>query len=326
MVFWQTYPLSNIFQAKFNKDIFKSQIFDKESLESPTGVNAIIVRKTENNHLIPEIKEFIKKNFGSPPKTPILDIPEDKLLGNKDHILIVRDIEKNIIGCIRYHYLGIFISSNNEEIYCEDCFTVHKKWRRRGIGDYLLTKLHNYVNKNNIPYSMFLKEGRILSILLTPIYTGLYVFRKLNAINSENVSSLSVIQAYKIMDVFSELNKIFIIRNFSSTNQFWKLYKKDTYKVLVCFQDTYQKFEEEGVMKKICWATGWIESPNMTDNIREEASKELSAMMYPEFDYVWMNKEWIGNDSEWKVDGFFHWYSYQWTSNLNIKKSYCILN
>jgi hypothetical protein len=96
--------------------------------------------------------------------------------------------------------------------------------------------------------------------------------------------------------------------------------------VLVCFQDTYQKFEEDGNMKKICWATGWIESPNMTDNIREEASKELSAMMYPEFDYVWMNKEWIGNNSEWKIDGFFHWYSYQWTTSLNIKKSYCILN
>jgi hypothetical protein len=325
-MFWTSYPIWNILQSKLNNDIFKSLIFDKQALESPTGVNAVIVTKNQNNYLIPEIKEFIKKNFGSPPKTPILDIPEDKLVSNKDHILIVRDIEKNIVGCIRYHYLGIFITSNNEEIYCEDCFTVHKKWRRRGVGDYLLTTLHNYVNKNNIPYSMFLKEGRILSIMLTPVYTGLYVFRKLHTINSENVSTLTVTQAYKIMDVFSELNKIFIIRNFSSANQFWKLYKKDTYKVLVCFQDTYQKFEEDGNMKKICWATGWIESPNMTDNIREEASKELSAMMYPEFDYVWMNKEWIGNNSEWKIDGFFHWYSYQWTTSLNIKKSYCILN
>lgn len=325
-MFWTTYPLSNIIQAKFNKDIFKSQIFNKQSLESPTGVNAIIVTKNENYHLISEIKEFIKKNFGSPPKTPILDIPEDKLLGNNDHIIIIKDIEKNIIGCIRYHYLGIFITSNNEEIFCEDCFTVHKKWRRKGVGDYLLTKLHNYVNKNNIPYSLFLKEGSILSIMVTPVYTGLYVFRKLNSIISQNVCSLTIIQAYKIMDMFSEFNKIFIIRNFSSPNQFWKLYKKDTYKVLVCFQDTYQTFEEDGKFKKICWATGWIESPNMTDNIREEASKELSAMMYPEFDYVWMNKEWVGNSEDWKIDGFFHWYSYQWTSSINIKKNYCILN
>lgn len=325
-MFWTTYPLSNIVQSKINRDIFKSLIFDKPLLESPTGVSGIIITKNKNSHLISEIKEFIKKNFGSPPKTPILDIPEDKLLGNKDHILIIRDIDKNIVGCIRYHYLGIFISANKEEIYCEDCFTVHKNWRKKGVGDYLLTTLHNYVNKNNIPYSMFLKEGKILSIILTPIYTSLYVFKKLSNISLNNLYSLTVTQAYRIMDIFSELNKIFIIRNFSSTNQFWKLYKKDTYKVLVCFQDTFQYFEEEGNIKKICWATAWIESSNMTNDVRKEAVNELSALMYPDFDYAWMNKEWVGDDKEWKVDGFFHWYSYQWTTSLNINKSYCILN
>lgn len=325
-MFWTSYPIMNIIQAKFNKEIFKSQIFDKESIKSPTGINAIIITKNQNTNLIPDIKLFIKNNFGSPPKTPILDIPEDKILGNKDSIIILRDIDKNIIGCIRYHYLGVFITSNNEEIYCEDCFTVDKKWRKKGVGDYLLTVLHKYFNTNNISYSMFLKEGRILSIMLTPIYTGIYVFRKLKEISSNNVHSLTISQGYKIMDIFSELNKIFIVRNFLSTNQFWKLYKRDTFKVLVCFQDTYQIFNEDNNIKKICWATAWIESPNMTDNIRKEASRELSALMYPEFDYVWMNKKWVGNDIEWKIDGFFHWYSYQWTSNINIKNNYCILN
>jgi hypothetical protein len=326
MVFWTTYPLSNIIQAKFNKNIFKSQIFNKESIESPTGINVIIISKNHNEIFIPKIKEFIKNNFGSPPNTPILDIPENQLLGNKDHILFLKDTYNNIIGCIRYHYLGIFITSNNEEIYCEDCFTVKKDWRKKGVGDYLLTQLHIYVNKNNIPYSMFLKEGRNLTIIHSPVYTGLYVFRNLESYYSKNVLSLSIYHAYKIMDLFGELNRIFIIRNFKSTNQFWKLYKKDTYTVLVCFQDAYQSFKEKGEIKKICWATAWIESPNMIDKYREEASRELSALMYPEFDYVWMNKEWTGNDNTWKIDGFFHWYTYQWTTYLNINKSYCILN
>ena len=326
MVFWNTYPLTNIIQAKFNKDTFKSQIFKKESVESPTGINAIIITKNQNTHLISDIKIFIKNNFGSPPNTPILDIPENHLLGDKDHILIVKDINKNIIGCIRYHYLGVFISSNNQEIYCEDCFTVKRDWRKKGVGDYLLTQLHIYVNKNNIPYSMFLKEGRNLTIIHSPLYTGLYVFRKLYAQYSKNVLSISVNQAYKLMDIFQELNKIFIIRNVQSTNQYWKLYKKDTYTVLICFQNAFQNFKEKEEIKKICWATAWIESPNMIDKYREEASRELSALMYPEFDYVWMNKEWVGNDTEWKVDGFFHWYPYQWTTNISIKKSYCILN
>lgn len=328
MVFWKTYPLLNVIQAKFNREIFKSQIFNKEPLISPTGVNGIFITIHENNNLVSEVKQFIKKNFGSPPKSPLLDIPENMLLGSKDHILIVRDIDKNIVGCIRYHYLGNFITSQNEEIYCEDCFTVHKKWRGKGIGDYLLTRLHIYVNKNNIPYSLFLKEGMLLPIIVSPIYTGVYVYKKLNeCIVNDHVKSLSSIQAYKLIDLFRELNPgMFIIRNIQSQNQFWKLYKNETQKVLVCFQDTFQRFEENGRMNKICWATAWIESSNLTDENRKEAAKELSALMYPEFDYVWINKEWVGNDESWKTDGIFSWYSYQWTTAINIKKSYCILN
>jgi GNAT superfamily N-acetyltransferase len=326
-MFWTTYPLLNIIQAKLNRNIFKSLIFEKQSIESPTGVDAIVITREVNTHLLQSVKVFIKNYFGSPPTTPVLDIPEDKLLGNDDHIIIVRDIEKNIVGCIRYHYIGIFTTSQNEKMFCVDCFAVHKKWRGKGIGDYLLITLHRYFNKNKIPYCMFLKEGRILPITHTPTYTGIYVFRKLETILSENVSSLTVSQAYRYIDLFREFNpNLFIIRNIASTNQFWKLYRKDTYKVLVCFQDTYQKFEEYGEIKKICWANAWIESPNMTDNVREEASRELSAMMYPEFDYVWMDKEWVGNDSSWKIDGFFHWYCYQWATSINIKRNYCILN
>ncbi len=325
-MFWTTYPILNVIQTIFNGTIFKSLVFEKKILESPTGINPIIITQNKNIIFLSEVKNFIKENFGDPPKTPILDIPENKLLGNKDHIIAIRDNTNNIIGCIRYHYIGLFITSQNEEIYCVDCFTVNKKWRKQGIGDYLLTYLHNYVNKNNIPYSILLKEGNILPIIHMPIYTGVYVFRKLEKMISKNVSHLSVNDAYKIIDLFCKFNpNLFIIRNNASKNQFWKLYKNNTYKILVCFQDTYQRFEENGISKRICWATGWIESPNITDNIREEASKELSALMYPEFDYVWMNKEWVGlNDSDWKIDGYFHWYSYQWATNISIKKSYCI--
>ena len=328
MVFWNIYPLLNVIQSKFNRDIFKSQTFDREYLESPTGVKAINICKNQNEHLIPEVKEFIKKNFGSPPTTPILDIPVELLLGPNDHIIIVRDIDKNIVGCVRYHFLGLFVTSENESIYCVDCFTVHKKWRRKGLGDYLLTTLHIYVNKNNIPYSMFLKEGRNLQIIHNPLYTGIYVCREIKKISiSENIKELSVTQAYRLMDLFREINPdIFIIRNIKATNQIWKMYKRDTFKILACFQNAYQTFEKDNKINKICWVTGWIESPNVTDEFREEASRELSDSMFSMFDYVWMNKVWSGNSEEWSIDGPFHWYSYQWTSYVNIKNSYCILN
>ena len=333
MVFWNTYPLYNVIQSKFNREMFKSQIFYKEALLSPTGVESIIVRQGQNDRYVVNICDFLRANFGNPPKTPILDIPESKLLCMKDHILILKDIDKNIIGCIRYHYLGVFVTNENEEIYCVDCFCINKKWREKGVGDYLLTQLHIYVNKHNIPYSLFLKEGRNLSIVHNPLYTGTYVYRQLEATTLvENVKVLTTTQAYRVMDLFRELSfGMFIIRNILSTNQIWKLYTKDMYKVLVCFQNAYQRFEEDKKMKRIVWATAWIESPNMTDDIREEASKVLSDTMYPEFDYVWMNKEWVGNtflakDSIWLTDGPFHWYSYQWTSCVTPKRSYCILN
>ena len=331
MVFWKIYPLLNVIQTKFNKDIFKSQIFERDPPHTPTGVDAIVIRPSlPNINLLPEIRQFIRNNFGSPPKTPVLDIPESQLLTANDHIVIVRDINKLLVGCIRYHYLGTLITSGkNEQIYCVDCFTVYKTWRGRGVGDYLLTFLHNYVNEHNIPYSMFLKEGRALSIVHTPLYTGIYVFRELHSnhlIHPNHIMDLTPRQAYRLMDISLELNKILIIRNIKSTNQYWKLYEKGTYKVLACFQDAYQTFMENGRRKKICWVTGWIESPNMTDEYREEASRELSDSMYPAFDYVWMNKKWVGNTtSQWKIDGPFHWYPYQWTSSININYSYSIL-
>jgi N-acetylglutamate synthase-like GNAT family acetyltransferase len=328
MVFWKTYPLLNVIQAKFNREIFKSQIFDRESIESPTGTKMIIVRKNYNEHIVSEIRDFIKNNFGSPPKTPIYNIPNRFLLSEKDHILVVKDIDRLIVGCVRFHFLGTYASSDNEEIYCVDCFTVNKKWRGKGLGDYLLTYLHTYVNNNNIPYCMFLKEGFSLSIVHSPIYTGIYVYRELLEQRiTENIKDLSVVQAYRLMDLFREINpRMFIIRNIKSENQKWKIYKKDKNKILACFQDAFQSFEEDKKIKKIGWCTGWIESSGITDEFREEASRELSASMFPEFNYIWMNKEWVGNEKIWKVDGPFNWYTYQWTSAINIKNSYCILN
>jgi GNAT superfamily N-acetyltransferase len=330
MVFWKIYPLLNVIQTKFNKDIFKSQIFHRDPPHTPTGVDAIVIRPSlPNIDLLPEIRQFIKNNFGSPPNTPILDIPESHLLAANDHIVIVRDITRQIAGCIRYHYLGTLVTSDKQEqIYCVDCFTVYKTWRGKGVGDYLLTFLHNYVNEHNIPYSMFLKEGRNLSIVHTPLYSGMYVFRELCSNHSKNIMDLTPPQAYRLIDISLELNKMLIIRNIKSTNQIWKLYEKGTYKVLACFQDAYQTFIENRRRKRICWVTGWIESPNMTDEYREEASRELSDSMYPAFDYVWMNKKWVGANkatNEWKIDGPFHWYSYQWTSSININYSYSIL-
>lgn len=328
MVFWKSYPIVTILKSKFNNDRFKGLVFERDIVKSPTGMGYEIISSQDLNEIY-HIKHFLKQYFGNPPHTPTLDIPVDKLLNKKDYILFVRDKDNTIAGCIRYHYMGIFITDKNQQIYSEDCFCIHPKWRKKGLGDYLLTSLHTFVNKNNIPYSMFLKEGHRLSIITQPFYSSIYVYKKVEQSSINNTHTLTISQAYHLMDIFRELQPtMFIIRNIDSDNQYWKLYKAGTCKILACIQDTYQTFEEDGQIKKIGWITGWIESSNVTDVHREHASREFSDSMINTFDYIWANIEWVGDRSiyRWKMDGPFNWYLYQWITNANIKKSYVIIN
>jgi hypothetical protein len=335
MVFWNTYPFLTILQAKFNTSQFKSLIFDKEPIPSPTGVPALYITPKSHKY-VKEVREFIRKTFGQPPSKPILDIPQGDILGPRDFILAAIDVDGNIVGCIRYHYMGIF-KAQEKDIFCVDCFCVKKEWRGEGIGDYLLTTLHAYTNELHIPYCMFLKEGGVLPIIHAHHYSSRYVYRELcQTVKSPNIEPLSVAGAYRLMDIMTELHpNTFIIRNHESQNQRWFLYRQGHYKVLACFQDTYQKILNDDKYKRICWVTGWFESSNMTDKYREEASTELTDIMYPDFDYVWMDRAWVGNCTStastastaiWKDDGPFSWYLYQWATSINIKGNYCILN
>jgi hypothetical protein len=327
MSFWATYPFQNILEYITNTHKFKSLIFERTPIELPVNSSCVLLQKNDYIHT-EHIRQFIKKYFGNPPDTPILDIPHNLLLGERDIVLYMKDNKNNIIGCIRHHYIGEFISNKNEEMYCVDCFCIHPEWRKKGIGRYLLSTLHNYININNKPYLLFLKEGRSLSITNIPYYSSMYVYRKVDNIsNTTDITEIPVILAYSLMNIFRGFNKeLFIIRNNRLNNQRWKLYKKGMHYIMVCFQDTYQYFYVNSKRNKIGWVTAWFESPNIPDDFREKASIELSNSIYPYFDYVWFNKEWIGEAmNDWKIDGHFHWYLYQWITSIRIDKSYCLL-
>ncbi len=321
MVFWKTYPIKNIFK-KVNQR-FTQELFNKEYINSPTGIKCELINIKNNKIELKNIKIFLKKYFGEPPNKPIFDISIINLLNNKDIIFYVKDKLNNIVGCIRYHYIGLLMN-DNKEIYCVDCFCIHPEWRGKGVGDYLLTFLHIYANKNKIPNAIFLKEGNQLGIIHIPYYSGIYVYKIVNNIISKYVNNISIKNAYKIIDIYKKIKpNTFIIINKETKNQIWKLYKKEIFMVLVCFQDTHQYTNDN---KKMGWITCWIESPNMTDEMRGIISEEIVDSVYGIFDYIWMNKEWIGNSINWTTDGEFHWYLYQWRTNYRIDKSYCLLN
>ena len=324
MVFWKTYPLSTWIRTLFPSSPFHDVRFEKEQMESPTGYPAERVDSSYRT----DIRMFLKTYFGNPPSTPILDIPEMELLPTKDSLFFVKDSTHAIAGCIRYHFLGSF---QDQPMYVVDCFCIHPSWRKKGVGDYLLTVLHDFVNKNNIPYCLFLKEGQSLSILSFPIYSSRYAVRCLERIpfsTHPHVYSLSIHQAHRAIDLFQECNpSLFIVRNRENiSNQIWKLYRKGIYTIIACIQDTYQWFIQDNEKKRMGWITCWIESPGIPSSIQEEASIAIADSVGESFDYLWTNEEWTGDSNQWMIDGYFHWYSYQWSTSIRIQNQYCIVH
>lgn len=295
---------------------FTSLLWEKERLPMIEGTTCQILRPPCDAPLLTEIRTYLRTHFGSPPQSPVLDIPEEHLLGTRDHIMVLRH-NIDIIATIRYHYMGIM---EEEPIYEVDCFCIHPAWRKKGVGDVLLTELHHYVNRRGIPHCLFLKEGAALSIFPS-WYRGVYVYRSLTRPNSHPcVHSCSVEQAYRIMDQCRDPNMV-LLRNRETTNQQWVYYKKGIHWIMACAQDTFQ-WKDGG---KMAWITAWLESPSLTDAFREEASLAITDTLSPLFDHVWMNKEWGGSHPAWKVDGEFHWYTYQWTTTRSMDRSYCLM-
>jgi GNAT superfamily N-acetyltransferase len=316
MVFWDAYPITQLFSATSR---FTPHPINKKRIPSPTGHSSQMVMHGDQ---LQEVRRYLRTHFRNSPQMSHFDIPESHLLGPHDHLMIVRD-DHQIVGSIRYHYLGQLLSSQEEPIYEVNCFCIHPQWRKKGIGDYLLTQLHWYVNENNIPYSMFVKDGLSLSILLSPIYTGSYAYRALTVKSySLLIQDLTIHQAHRFLQIHHELTPDrFIVHCPNGSNQYWKWYKKGLHSILACVQDSFQRFGE----KSIGSITAWMESSMITDEIRQEAAELLSDACYPEFDYICMNQTWTGGSSLWTYDGLFHWYTYQWSTTIRLGQSYCLL-
>jgi len=322
MVFWSIIPY---FPAQAP---FSSHVIEKDALPSPTGNTAIrITCATATPELLTEICTYLRTHFGNPPHTPVLDIPESHLLLKRDYLFIVRDKEGHIAGTIRYRYTGELLvhasSAMCPSIYRVDAFCIRPDWRKKGVGDYLLTELQRYATIKGHPYAMFLKEGPHVPIAHVPLYSGTYVYRYMvyNIQFAPHVQIISNIKAYHMLDIYHSMYpNVCIIRN-QNGNQHWRYYKNGYSTIIACFQDTYQRLEG----KRMAWCTAWLESSVVTDTIRKEAAIELTSTL-PSFDYVWMNKQWVGNHSAWKQDGGFHWYTYQWSTNRTLDGSMCILD
>lgn len=329
MVFWKTYPFSSVWKTIGNSKRFQDLQLDKDPIPSPTSKDAILL-SSQDRHMMNRIRYFLQQNFGDPPHTPVLDIPENNLLPPGDLLFYVTD-QNDIVGCIRYHFLGCFLTDSSRPlIYLVDCFCIHPTWRKKGIGDYLLTVLHRYANQQGIPHCLFLKEGHSLSILHPPLYSSRYVFKKVDEFKPTSSSILSITSqhARRFIQIFLELNPntFIVFPEDRTTNQHWKVYRRGKTWILACIQSAHQWFMEEGKVQRIGWVTCWLESPGTDQMYRAEASEQVADSMKGIVEYVWMNEEWTGSSNKWTMDGPFHWYAYQWTTSIHLKNGYCIIH
>ena len=74
------------------------------------------------------------------------------------------------------------------------------------------------------------------------------------------------------------------------------------------------------------WITVWLESPCITEEERRSVVHALShsPALLDRYRWLWANQSWIGEDPEWKEDGSFQWYTFQWTTGTPSGKSYGI--
>lgn len=274
-----------------------TQTFFNEPLSPTNNQYMIAIKESEQKEISQFLKTHFKKSDSSPEYHQPLDDSTQTILYMKDPIN-----PSNIIASIRYKYIG---DNNNTPIHCIDCFCIHPDWRKKGIGTYLLSSLHNEVIGRI--QSVFLKEGSLLPIQHSPFYSSTYVYRKISypIYTSNNVSEIPTNLAHKLVHIFSEFNPhVFLILNPNSQNQKWLYYKNGTKWAIALIQDTYQTTTNN---KKMGWITGYLHSPNINTNESHHIIDIIAD--HSGYPYIWTDIAWA---SHWKVDGSYHWYSYYW--------------
>jgi hypothetical protein len=356
-MFWDIYRKSSHYGKRFFYSLsispsFSSHPFHRRPLPLPEEYGRIehITSTSPKDHK-QEICDFLMQYFcirGSSTsiRSPLLYFTVDTLFENenKDHIFLIRNEKDGIIATVRYHWIGYFMgfmgftenkkSSSSPVMYLVDGLCVHPNWRGKQLVEYLLTELHAFANKMDIPNAVFLEEGHSsLPLFPLPFYISKYVYRNLSnksAIKhnpSTSILTLSQEKAFTWITIYLQLYpETIFIGHHHSKNVKWLLYRNRSHRILVGIQNTHQIFPETN--ETMGWITAWLEIGDISNEDRNQASLEITDDLSSDFDWIWMDRIWAGGDQksdEWMEDGDFKWYNYQWESSKIIRNSYGIL-
>jgi hypothetical protein len=222
-------------------------------------------------------------------------------------ILFVQE-GNHIVASIRYTYAGRF---DKEPIHIIDCFCIHPSKRKTGLATKLLAALHAYTNDRGLRYSLFLKEGRPVPGQ-DPLYSSAYVFRRTTGPLKESLSPLkasALVAAYRAFRP-----EMLWVYDISNTNQRWFFWKTGLHFVLFCVQNAHQTFRDG----RVGWITAFIASEPVPWHPFESLVDGTG------YDWIWMDQVWLPESTpvKWTQDGPFHWYAYQWSTNLQFSRFY----
>ena len=328
-----------MFWSEWITEVLRGSPFDRAK---PVGTSKVEHRTVASitAEEATEVCAFLQTWFGSPPNHPRFVLTESELfLGPSDWILFLRcPSTHQLLGTLRYRFMGTLNNAPTEaekDVSVVDCFCVHPAWRGKGVGDQLLTALHRLANPCRRPYALFVKEGSTARIPLLAAYTGSYVYRRLSprlAISDVGRGStllpVPVRLAHRLLRVHHQVYPDrFLLFPGHTRNQWWFLYRspqQTTASILIGIQDSYQRAAAASSNGRMAWMTAWLPTTTITSEDRRRAIQEISQcpVLTNRFDWIWADRNMIGTHAEWKDDGVFQWYTYQWNTDATFQDGY----
>jgi GNAT superfamily N-acetyltransferase len=273
-----------------------------ESLIRPLDIESVEAVQIQDPQ---PLLQFLRMHFGKPPASPVYQ----PILDPSNEIILCVLEQGQIVASIRYKYAGLFES---QPIHSIDCFCVHPKFRRTGLATKLLATLHTHTNNRGLRYSLFLKEGRALPNQES-LYSSTYAYRR----SQRNLKApLSPHKAAVLVGLYRRLHPDTVwLYDITNPTQHWLLWKQGLEWILLCIQNAYQTHQGGSI--------GWVTACFASEPVRSEPFEAL--IDQAPYDWIWMDRVWIPSTAKWTPDGPFHWYAYQWTTNLKFSRFYGLI-
>lgn len=287
------------------------------------------IRKIKPRNDLQPIVNFWERNFRGRGLTPITIVSTEELKDwlENGHILMVAFDRGHVIGTVMSAPLGnlhrLGLGTTPFKVRWIDFFCVAPTHRGQGLGSSLLHALLDEQFKINEPASLFLKEGTPLPI--PPLSASRYVWRKVA--EDEQIIKQPELWTHDQLYTYSQTwvnSSRFFVNSHAPTNNTvtyaWSnLYGK---RIIISISESNQVHPQDGL--RILWQTGYIAEPDVTDEDRARAAKEISFAAARHFGshWVWMDAKTSGDTANewgiWKADGYYNIYAFHMDTGLYL--------